>query len=423
MAAKSRTKKTPKKPAKTNAQELVRTFQGRPVVTVEWHGEEVEAVRGMVAYRSASQVKHEDAEHGLMVDVLGTMPQDPLGIGVIITDAHVGGEHAASAADNMGQDVLWTEPVLLDHGCLIPDDTYFAQQWNLSDIKASRAWDIWNGDPRRVVVAVLDTGIATESGSLSHSDLNDATRFFLGRDLVNNDDDPSDDHGHGTHVAGIIAAIKNNSMGVAGLWPGPLLALKVLNSTKDGSSVVFKDGVLAAVRFASDHNAHLIINYSGGGPDSQTKKTAVEYAGDNGALMVAAAGNEFGGKIIFPAAYSTQFSHVIAVGAVDQQHKRPSFASRGPEMTLVAPGVGVLSSLPNYFVTLNNQGKQTKYDRLDGTSQSAPLVAALAALVWSKWPDLNASQVRDKLMQSADTIEGSENDYGHGMINAEAALS
>jgi thermitase len=423
MATRSRTKTKQEKSSKTIANEPMRTFQGRPVVTVEWQGEEVESVQGMVAYRSASQIRNEDAEQGLMVDVLETTLLDPLGIGVIITDAHVGGEQAASAADNMGPDVLWTEPVLLDHGCLIPNDTYFAQQWNLSDIKASQAWDIWNGEPRRVVIAVLDTGIATESGALSHSDLNDATRFFLGRDLVNNDDDPSDDHGHGTHVAGIVAAIKNNSTGVAGLWPGPLLALKVLNSTKDGSSVTFKDGVIAAVSFASDHDAHLIINYSGGGPDSQTKRAAVEYARDNGALIVAAAGNEFGGKIIFPAAYSAQYSHVIAVGAVDQQHKRPSFASRGPEMTVVAPGVGILSSLPNYFVTLNNQGKQTKYDRLDGTSQATPLVAALAALIWSKWPALNASQVRDKIIQSADTIEGSENDYGHGMINAQAALS
>jgi len=141
-------------------------------------------------------------------------------------------------------------------------------------------------------------------------------------------------------------------------------------------------------------------------------------------LIVAAAGNEDGGGILFPAAYSTQYSNVMAIGAVDRQHQRPGFASRGPEMTVVAPGVGILSSLPNYQVTVNfDEGKQTNYDLLDGTSQAAPLAAALAAMVWSKWPALSATQVRDKIIQSADPLPGSTTDFGHGMINAEAALT
>lgn len=406
-------------------QQNTRTFQGRPVVTVEWQGEEVESVQGMVAYRRTTPepMSTDEAEHGLMVKVLGTTEPDPLGIGVIITDADLEVDHATSAVEKMSPDVLWTEPVLLDHGTVVPNDTYFVQQWNLADIHAEQAWDLWNGDPHKVIVAVLDTGISIENGSLSHQDLNDGNRFFLGRDLVNNDKDPSDDHGHGTHVAGIAAAITNNGTGVAGLWPGALLVLKVFNASNDGSSVTFKDGILAAVKFANEQGAHLIINYSGGGPDNQTKKTAVEYARDNEALIVAAAGNGFGGKIIFPAAYSEQYSNVLAIGAVDRQHQRPSFASRGPEMTVVAPGVDILSSLPNYFVTLNSEGKQTKYDRLDGTSQATPLVSGLAALVWSKWPHLSAAQVREKIAQSANPIAGSANDYGHGMIDAEAALS
>ena len=406
-------------------QQNTRTFQGRPIVTMQWEGEEVEAVQGMMAYRrlSLTPVEPAEAEHGLMVNVLGTTQPDPLGIGIIFTETEVDAEHAASAAANMSADVLWTEPVLLEHGTLIPNDTFFLQQWNLADINASRAWDLWNGDTNQVILAILDSGISIENGNLSHQDLNHTGRFFLGRDLVNNDHDPSDDHGHGTHVAGIATAITNNATGVAGLWPGSVLVIKIFNASNDGSSVTLKDGIVAAVKFANDQGAHLIINYSGGGPDSQTKKTAVEYARDNGALIVAAAGNEFGGKIIFPAAYSTQYSHVVAVGAVNRNHQRPSFASRGPEMTVVAPGADILSSLPNYFVTLNSQGKQTKYDLLNGTSQAAPLVSALAALVWSKWPDLSASQVRDKITQSATPLAGSANDYGRGMINAEAALS
>ena len=402
-----------------------RTFQGRPIVRLEWDAEEVDAVQGMVAFRKLSPgpIHPSDAEHGLMAEVLGTSQPDLLGMGVITTDVSVDADHAASAADNMGDDVLWTEPVLLEHGTLVPNDTLFAQQWNLADINASRAWDLWNGNSKSVLVAILDSGISIENGNLSHQDLNDSDRFFLGRDLVNNDQDPSDDHGHGTHVAGIASAIINNNTGVTGLWPGSVLIIKVFNASNDGSSITLKDGILAAVDFANNLGAHLIINYSGGGPDSQTKRTAVEYARDNGALIVAAAGNNFGGNIIFPAAYSTQYSNVIAVGAVDRDHTRPSFASRGPQMTVVAPGVDVLSTLPNYFVTLNNQGKQTKYDLLNGTSQAAPLVSALAALIWSKWPDLTAAEVRDKITQSATPISGSSNDYGGGMINAETALS
>lgn len=402
-----------------------RTFQGRPVVTVRWKGDRVEALKGALAYRTASgkRVPFAEGADALMVDVLDVTQPDALGIGVIFTDADLETERVASAAERMSPDVLWVEPVLIDHGALIPNDTFFPQQWNLADIKASSAWDLWNGDPSRVVLAVLDSGIPIENGSLSHQDLNDANRFFLGGDLVNNDTDPADDHGHGTHVAGIAAATINNGTGIAGLWSGPMLILKVFDASNEGSSVTFKDGVLAAVTFASESGANLIINYSGGGPASETKEAAIEHANDNGALIVAAAGNEFGGSIVFPAAYSIQYSNVLSVGAVDRQHQRPAFASQGPEITVAAPGVDIISALPNYFVTLNDQGKQTKYDRLNGTSQATPLASALAALVWSKWPELSATQVRDKIIQSAHPLSGSVNDFGHGMINAEAALS
>lgn len=405
--------------------ETPRTFQGRSVVRVEWQGQQVEAVEGLLAYRrqKPQPVYPEDAERALMARVHATPQLDPLGIGVIATEEQVGSERAASAATEIAPDVLWTEPVLLDHGTLLPNDTFFVQQWGLPEISAPRAWDIWNGDPRSVVLAVLDTGIALEAGALSHPDLRDSGRFLLGRDLVNDDSDPADDHGHGTHVTGIAAATFNNGTGVAGLWPGLVLVVKVFNATNDGSSVTFKDGVLAAVEFARERDARLVINYSGGGPDTQTKRAAVEHARDNGALLVAAAGNEFGGDIVFPGAYSSEFSNVIAVGAVDRQRDRPDFASRGPEMTVVAPGADILSTLPNYFVTLNGEGKQTKYDRLDGTSQATPLVAALAALVWSQQPDLSAQEVRDRIIQTAEPIGGSFDDFGHGIINAEAALS
>lgn len=405
-----------------------RTFQGRPIVKIMWKGKEVEAVQGLIAYKVRDPlvpVAPSEAGDVLSVPVLDSSTPDELGIGVITTDQHVEADAAVLAADNLGSNVLWTEPVLIDYGTLNPNDLHFSQQWGLPRINAPRAWDIWNGDPNRVVLAILDSGISMQGNKLSHPDLIEEGRIFLGPDLVNNDAEPKDDHGHGTHVAGIATATKNNSTGVAGLWPGSVLIVKVFNSVNlESSNIVFKDGVKAAVNFAKQRGARLVINYSGGGPPSDSKREGVAHARDNNALIVAAAGNESGGDIIHPAAYSTEFSNVIAVGAVDRMNERPDFASRGPEMTVVAPGHDILSTLPNYFVTLNaNNKKEMNFDRLQGTSQAAPLVAALAALVWSESPHLSAAQVRDRITQTATPIDGSAFDFGSGLINAEAALS
>jgi thermitase len=405
-----------------------RTFQGRPIVKIMWKGKEVEAVQGLVSYKVRNPLEPvalDVAEAAFSAPVLYSSGPDELGICVIAMAEPVAAKAALLATDKLGPNVLWTEPVLLDHGTLNPNDLHFSQQWGLPRINAPRAWDIWNGDPNRIVLAILDSGISMQGGSLSHPDLLEDGRIFMGPDLVNNDLEPKDDHGHGTHVAGIATAAKNNGAGVAGLWPGSVLIVKVFNSVNlESSNVVFKDGVKAAVDFARQRGARLVINYSGGGPPSDTKREAVAHARDNNALVVAAAGNGSGGEIIFPAAYSTEFSNVIAVGAVDRNNERPDFASRGPEMTVVAPGHDILSTLPNYFVTLNgNSKKEMNFDRLQGTSQAAPLVAALAALVWSESPQLSATQVRDRIVHTATPIDGSAFDFGSGIVNAEAALS
>lgn len=405
-----------------NHSQRAEIFQGRPVITLNWKGKEQKAVQGAFVYRAT--INHSlslfEFESALETKILTLTQPDDLGIGAFFTDEFIDAERIIKAAEKIRQDVPWIEPVLIDRGAQIPNDTIFPQQWNLADIKAPRAWDLWHGDASTVILAVLDSGIAIQNRMLSHPDLNDAARFFLGSDLYNGDNDPADDHGHGTHVAGIAAATRNNGLGVAGLWPGAVLVLKVFNASNLGSNTTFYDGVKAAVKVASENHTHLIINYSGGGPNSNTKRTAVEYAKDNGALIVAAAGNVAAEPIDFPAAYSTQFPNVMAVGAVDKDHL--PFGSHGPEMTVVAPGVDIVSSLPNYEVTLNDEGKDQNFDTLSGTSQSTPLAAGLAALVWSQWPKLTAIDVRDRIIRSADPLLPF-NDFGHGLINAEAALA
>jgi thermitase len=360
-----------------------------------------------------------EIENKLGMKIQSLRQPDELGIGMIVTEENLDTEEITALAAKLGPEILWTEPLLIEHSAQTPNDPIFPQQVYLTAIKAVRAWELWYGDPSTVVVAVLDSGIPIQSGNLCHPDLNDPSRFVRGADLYNQDNDPADDHGHGTHVVGIAAATRNNGAGIAGLWPGPVLILKVFNASGLGATNTFEEGVNEAVKYANAQRIHLIINYSGGGSDIGTKQTAVEYARNNGALIVAAAGDKEAGSIDFPAAFSTRYSNVMAIGGVDGNLQ--PFGCRGPEMTVVAPGVHIASTLPNYRVSLNPTA--LPYGFLTGTSQATPLVAALAALVWSQWPNLNASEVRDKIVQSADTILGSTNNFGHGLINAEAALT
>ncbi|MFY9583592.1 MAG: S8 family serine peptidase [Candidatus Acidiferrales bacterium] len=274
-----------------------------------------------------------------------------------------------------------------------------------------------------MILAVLDSGIPLQNNQLSHPDLSDAQRFHLGRDFINNDDDPADDHGHGTHVAGIAAAQVDNQVGVAGLaWNTQVLVVKVFDNKLDGSNEAFMNGVLSAVEYAEKSGRRLVINYSGGGPPGDLKHDAVQHAHDSGALLVAAVGNQYGSSIRYPAAYSADFPGVIAVGAVNRNRERADFSNRGPEMTVVAPGVDILSTMPDYYVTANANGKQMKYDRWEGTSMATPFVAALAVLVWSKSPGMTAAQVRQKLTDTTDNLPGDPQDVGSGIINARKAL-
>jgi hypothetical protein len=402
----------------------VNTVMGRRVIDIRWNGRMVKTVEGRFAYRPTlpERLELSKAAEIFQADVLHCSELDPSGIGILQVSSGGRISKRSRAAAQAASHVHWCEPVMVHEGCMTPNDEHFSAQWGLRAINAERAWDIWQGDPNRVALAILDTGIAMEAKQLSHPDLDDPARFIIGSDLFNKDSDPSDDHGHGTHVAGIASSTTNNGIGIAGLWPGLVIVIKVNNELDTGSDENFKNGVTEAATIAAQRGAHLVINYSSVGPNTQLNQAAVEQAGAAGALLVAPTGNNFG-SIGFPAAYSNKFDNVIAVGAVDDQMNRPDFANRGPEMTVVAPGVNIYSTLPNYSVTLNQQGFHTKYDQLTGTSQAAPLVSALAALVWSKWPNLSATQVRDKIVQSATPIAGSPLDFGNGLINAEKALT
>ncbi|MGH9459024.1 MAG: S8 family serine peptidase [Thermoanaerobaculia bacterium] len=218
--------------------------------------------------------------------------------------------------------------------------------WGIDRVAAPRFWSIARGEGIRV--GVVDTGV-----DLDHPDFRRifASRARLtgrpgrGYDFVNGDGNPADDHGHGTHVAGTIAAA-DNFIGVIGVAPlAEIYSLKVLRPTADGSATGSVSGIIRAIDWAIEHDLH-ILNFSLGSEEqSIAEKEAVQRAVDAGILLAAASGNSFAegtAGIQYPAGYE----NVIAVGAIDQAETVASFSQRGTGLDLVGPGVAVLSTSP-----------------------------------------------------------------------------
>ena len=291
----------------------------------------------------------------------------------------------------------------------LPNDPEWSLQWGPQKIAADWAWNTTGGDPS-VLVAVVDTGI-----DYNHPDLA-ANYVPLGYDWVNNDPDPMDDFGHGTHVAGIMAAAINNSVGIAGLAQVRLIAEKVMDASGSGSLSDIARGIVHAV----DRGAR-IINLSLGGPfNSNLLHEAVKYAHDQGVLVVASAGNEATNVKSYPAAYN----EVVAVSAADEFDKPATFTNYGDWVDVAAPGVKILSTMPTYHVSLNDQGYAMNYDFLSGTSMASPHAAGVAALIWSRFPNTTRDQVRAQLQYSAEDLgePGLDVYYGFGRVNARKAV-
>jgi subtilisin family serine protease len=224
------------------------------------------------------------------------------------------------------------------------------------------------------------------------------------------DNNVEDDNGHGSHVSGTAAAETNNSIGVAGLsWGARIMPVKVLDENGEG----FYSDVIEGIVYAA-YNGAKIINLSLGGEErSDAMQDAVNYAHSQGALLIAATGND-GGEVLYPAACE----NVLAVAATDENDNRPIFSNYGPEVDVAAPGVEIYSTWP----------WRNGYWTLSGTSMAAPHVSGLAALVWSVCPGYTPGQVEQIIKQSADDVNSNtypgEDDYlGWGRINAYRAVS
>jgi len=270
-------------------------------------------------------------------------------------------------------------------------------------INAEAGWDITTGSPN-VLVAVVDTGLA-----MGHPEF--AGRIVAGHDFVNEDAEASDDHGHGTHVAGILAAAIDNGHGSVGIAPEVrIMPVKVINASGSGLWSDIAQGIV----YAADHGAQ-IINLSLGGPvASQVLSDAVRYAAERGAFLVAAAGNAASSSPFYPAAYP----EVLAVSGTTDANEVWAASNYGGYVDVSAPAYAIWSA---YWTAT----QPITYTALSGTSMATPHVSGLVALLLSIRPDLTAADLRALIQQTALDLgpAGPDPYFGHGRIDVGAGVA
>jgi subtilisin family serine protease len=311
------------------------------------------------------------------------------------------------------------EPNYVVRAARLPNDRDFEDQWGLrnlghfdgkvgADVAATAAWDITVGGS--VPVAVVDTGVAFKHPDLSgnawanpgdpvNGEDDDGDGFndnVNGADFLNGDAEPDDDGGHGTHVAGIIGAQGNNSVGIAGVnWEAQVMGLKFLDGNGEGNTA----DAASAIDFAVDHGAR-VINASWGGPSfSHALYSSIRRAAEHGVLVVAAAGNDginADSSPDYPAAFD--LPNVISVAATDRSDRLLDFSNYGAKsVDLAAPGDDVYSTVPSV-------SDPKGYAAFSGTSMAAPFVAGAAVLYLSKHPEATVDQLRAALLGSVDPL-------------------
>ena len=304
--------------------------------------------------------------------------------------------------------------------------TKLGYQWGIDTTKTtfSTAWKTTTG--KGVTVAVVDTGVDASQPDLAGQVLA-GKAFLTGATSASVLNPKVDTCGHGTHVAGTIAAVANNFIGVAGAAPGTkILPVKVMNPTLSCSG--YGSDVAKGITWAANNGAKVINLSLGGTSDDAAQDLAIAYAHSKGVVVVAAAGNNHG-----PAAtchtvgtnaisYPGASKYVIGVGAIDANFARGCFSNTGWYVDVVAPGVNVLSTYP----TAITGAGYAPYAYMSGTSMATPHVAAAAALMLARWPACTPDRVEARLETTARRLGGTttrNNDYGYGLIDPARAIT
>lgn len=292
-------------------------------------------------------------------------------------------------------EVEWAEPNWQRKLSAVPNDEHYDLQWHLTAIGAPTAWNATNG-AKHIVVAVIDTGVVWDHPDLAAniwSNLreiagdgldNDGNGFVddvRGWDFGDGDADPRDELFHGTHVSGIVGAVGNNGIGIAGVaWNTRIMPIKIA----DAGAGLFDAAIIAGIHYAVDNGAD-ILNMSFGGPQpSQAVREAVRYAAERDVLPIAAAGNDYGLLVSYPAVHP----ECVAVAALDENGAIAEYSNFGSFVDIAAPGSNILSTLDG------------GWGFASGTSMAAPVVAGLAALVKSAHPDFSAQAIRYQLLST-----------------------
>ncbi|MEK7166887.1 MAG: S8 family serine peptidase, partial [Patescibacteria group bacterium] len=336
---------------------------------------------------------------------------------------------------------------------LVPNDPDYLKQWYLPVIKANQAWDITTGSPE-IIVAVFDGGVDidhpdlinniwTNQNEINGNEIDDDKNGYIddiyGWDFIENSNDPNPKIisnytkaaiNHGTIISGIIAAEGNNNQGISGInFKVKIMPLRILNEQGNGSG----NNLIKAIDYAIKNGAH-ILNFSFAGIDENKEVLkAIERAHKAGLIIVAATGNENLEKDKndldkipkYPICYDGQENMIIGVGAVDDKDQKTNFSGFGKKcVDIVAPGIGVYGTQTYNPKEINFQ--EYYGGNYLGTSIATPQVAATAALIWSKIPNLTNKEVQNFILNGADNINEQNLDYkdklGTGRLNIYQSL-
>ena len=415
-------------PAAINQDESTGLSTEQPsLVSLDWNGTEITMFAGewLVQFGSSAHYDIHAAEEylnelGIDADVVGGLGN----AGLMLISAPDMDSTILVSALNAVPDIDYFEPNMMVEAQSTPNDPLYPVQTGLNnpqdqDIDADLAWNSSTGS-QDIVVGVIDSGVDythedlsenmwVNPGEIAGDGIDNEGNGFIddvyGFDFVNWDGDPMDDEGHGTHVAGTIAAAGNNGIGVTGVsWNAGIMAIKILDAENNGTSVA---SIVAAVNYATmmkvdfGVNIRVTNNSWGGASYSGALKKAISLSGQADILFVAAAGNggaDFVGdnndsRPYYPASYDC--SNIISVAAVDGFGQYPYFTNFGPNsVDIAAPGVNIYSTRPG-----------NSYGYLSGTSMAAPHVSGVVVLAAAANPEMNAQGIKKLILSKSDRLK------------------